>query len=237
MDDAELIRAGTAAWWLARLEHTDDRPRRRRLLSLDLIADTALSVLDAEGAEALTMRRLAQQLGCSQAALYRHVSSRDELVAVAMDRAVRMGLPVPPDGMDWRQTAQWQAHAFRDFLLAHPGLVPFMRGTERLSPSSLAGLESTIAMFTGVGLTVREAYAASSALATFVVGSVQFNLGVDGTDPQEQQMRRRLYASLDPRLHPVLVAHADELSRMGSPDEFEFGLAALLDGIAARITD
>jgi AcrR family transcriptional regulator len=109
MDDAAPIRAGSAAWWLARTENTDDRPRRRRMLSLDLIADAALSVLDTEGAEALTMRRLAQHLECSQAALYRHVTSRDELVVVTMDRAMGLGLPPPPEGLDWRQTAEWQA--------------------------------------------------------------------------------------------------------------------------------
>ncbi|SEH03993.1 regulatory protein, tetR family [Nonomuraea solani] len=236
MDDPTPIRAGTAAWWLARTENADDRPRRRRMLSLELIADAALSLLDTEGAEALTMRRLAQRLECSQAALYRHVTSRDELVVVAMDRAVGLGLRPPPEGLGWRESVEWQSHSFRDFLLAHPGLVVFMRGTERLSPTSLSGLEHSIAQFVGIGLTVREAYATASAFATFVVGSVQFNLGVDTADPEEQRMRRRLYEGLDPDRHPILTAHAEELSRVGSRDEFEFGLAALLDAIEARIT-
>jgi TetR/AcrR family transcriptional regulator, tetracycline repressor protein len=236
MDDAAPIRAGSAAWWLARTENTDDRPRRRRMLSLDLIADAALSVLDTEGAEALTMRRLAQHLECSQAALYRHVTSRDELVVIAMDRAVGLGLPPPPEGLDWRQTAEWQAHSFRDFLLAHPALVAFMRGTERLSPSSLSGMEFALGQFIGIGLSVQEAYATASAFATFVVGSVQFTLGVDTTDTEEQRMRRRLYEGLDPHRYPILVAHAEELSRMGSREEFAFGLAALLDSVEARIT-
>ncbi|MFD1546207.1 TetR/AcrR family transcriptional regulator [Nonomuraea guangzhouensis] len=235
MEDATPIRAGTAAWWLARTANADDRPRRRRILSLDLIADTALSVLDAEGAEALTMRRLAQQLQCSQASLYRHVTSRDELMVLAMDRAVGLGLEPPPEGLDWRRTVEWQAHSFRDFLLAHPGLVPFLRGTERLSPSSLIGMEHSLGRFIDIGLSVREAYATASAFATFVVGSVQFNLGVDTASPMEQGLRRRLYEGLDPDHYPILVAHADELSRMGSQEEFEFGLAALLDAIEARL--
>ncbi|WP_433516565.1 TetR/AcrR family transcriptional regulator [Nonomuraea sp. CA-143628] len=235
MEDATPIRAGTAAWWLARAENADDRPRRRRMLSLDLIADAALSLLDSEGADALTMRRLAQQLQCSQAALYRHVTSRDELVVLAMDRAVGQGLNPPPQGLDWRQTVEWQSHSFRDFLLAHPGLVAFLRGTERLGPSSLSGMEYWLGQLIGIGLSVRDAYATASALATFVIGSVQFSQGVDTADPEEQRMRQRLYERLDPDRHPVLVAHAEELSRVGSREEFEFGLAALLDAIAARI--
>jgi TetR/AcrR family transcriptional regulator, tetracycline repressor protein len=235
MDDAVPIRAGSAAWWLARTENADDRPRRRRMLSLDLIAETALSLLDSEGAEGLTMRRLAQRLQCSQAALYRHVTSRDELVVVAVDRAVGLSLPPPPEGLGWRQSAEWQAHAFRDFLLAHPALVALIRGTERLSPSSLSGLEFSLGQFIGIGLSFREAYATASAFATFVIGSVQFNLGVDTADPEEQRLRRRLYEGLDPQRYPILVANAEELSRMGSRDEFEFGLAALLDSVEARI--
>ncbi|MFC4589973.1 TetR/AcrR family transcriptional regulator [Sphaerisporangium corydalis] len=236
MDDATPIRAGTAAWWLARTENADDRPRRRRMLSLDLIADTALTVLDTEGAEALTMRRLAQRLNCSQAALYRHVTSRDELVVLAMDRAMGLGLDLPPPGLGWRETSEWQAHSFRDFLLAHPGLVPFLRGTERLGPNSLSGMELWLGQFTAIGLSVREAYATASAFATFVIGSVQFTLGVDSTNPDEQRLRRRLYEGLDPRRHPILTAHAEELSQVGSPEEFAFGLAALLDAVAVRIS-
>lgn len=68
-----------------------------------------------------------------------------------------------------------------------------------------------------------------------MVGSVQFNLGVDTASPEERRMRRRLYEGLDPHRHPLLVANAEELSRVGSHDEFEFGLAALLDAIEARI--
>ncbi|MFC7383687.1 TetR/AcrR family transcriptional regulator [Sphaerisporangium rhizosphaerae] len=236
MDDTTPVRAGTAAWWLARTEKADDRPRRRRMLSLDLIADTALSVLDSEGADALTMRRLAHELRCSQASLYRHITSRDELVVVAMDRAVGQGLHAPPEGLGWRRTVEWQAHSFRDFLLAHPGLVAFIRGTERLGPSSLSGMEHSLGQFIAIGLSVREAYATASAFATFVVGSVQFNMGVDTANPDEQRLRRRLYEGLDPQRYPILVANAEELSRVGSREEFEFGLAALLDAIEARIT-
>jgi TetR/AcrR family transcriptional regulator, tetracycline repressor protein len=54
-----------------------------------------------------------------------------------------------------------------------------MHGTERLSPNSLSGMEFWLGQFIGVGLSVQDAYATASAFATFVVGSVQFNLGVD----------------------------------------------------------
>ncbi|WP_306213775.1 TetR/AcrR family transcriptional regulator [Actinoplanes sp. RD1] len=235
MEEAPPIQVGSAAWWLARARNTGDRARRKRMLSLDLIADAALVVLDAEGAEALTMRRVAQHLQCSQAALYRHVSSRDELVVVAMDRALGMGLQPPPADLTWRQSLEWQARSFREFLFAHPGLVPFLRGTQRLSPMALAGIEFSIHQYMSIGLNVRDAHTTASVFATFTIGSALLGLGLDNTDPREQSMRRRLYESLDPHQHPLLTAHADVISRVSNRDEFEFGLAALLDGLEARI--
>lgn len=105
-----------------------------------------------------------------------------------------------------------------------------MRGTERLSPNSPAGRDASVRQFIAAGLSVRHAYAAAPAPVTFMVSSVQFSLGVDRADPREQEMRRRLFESLGPEHHPVLTAHAGEISRMGNP------LAALPDGIEAQIS-
>jgi TetR/AcrR family transcriptional regulator, tetracycline repressor protein len=108
-------------------------------------------------------------------------------------------------------------------------------GTERLGPNSLAGLEYAVGLFTGAGLSPRLASAAASALATFIVGSVQFNLGLDASDPAERRDRRTLYRSQDPAATPLLVRHADVLAEVSSDDESEVGLTALLTGIRALI--
>jgi TetR/AcrR family transcriptional regulator, tetracycline repressor protein len=226
-------RPGTAAWWLAR--GSQPGPKRHRLLTLDAIVDAAIALLDERGAAALTMRNVADALGCTQASLYRHVRNREELVTLVADRVTNVASTPPPDGLDWAGQAAWSARLFRDHLRRHPGLVSLLHGTERLGPSALAGMEYAIEMFTGAGMSPRLATAAAYSLATFIVGSVQFNLGLDASDPDESRNRRLLYGSQDPAAFPLLVQHADVIAHVGSDDEFEVGLSALLTGFRALI--
>jgi TetR/AcrR family transcriptional regulator, tetracycline repressor protein len=222
-------RPGTAAWWLAR-ENQPARKRRRRSLTLEAILDASMALIDARGAAALTMRSVADALGCGQASLYRHVRNREELVTLLADRAISVASSPPPAGLDWADQAAWSARLFRAHLRRHPGLVPLLRGTERLGPNSLAGQEYALSLFTGAGLSPRLASVAASSLATFIVGSVQFNLGLDASDPDERRHRRLLYESRDAAATPLLVRHADVLAEVGSDDEFEIGLNAMLTG-------
>ena len=189
-----------------------------------------MALLDAHGAAALTMRNVADALGCTQASLYRHVGNREELVTLLADRAISVASTPPPDDLDWAGQAAWSARLFRARLRQHPGLVSLLRGTERLGPNSLAGQEYALKTFTGAGLPPWLAFAAASSLATFIVGSVQLNLGLDASDPDERQHRRLLFRTRDAAALPLVVQHADTLAEIGSDDEFEVGLNALLAG-------
>ena len=182
------------------------------------------------------MRAVAGALGCAQASLYRHVRDREELVTLLADRAISVASSPPPPDLDWAGRAAWSARLFRAHLLRHPALVPLLRGTERLGPNALAGQEYALSLFTGAGLSPALASAAASALATFIVGSVQFNLGLDAADPGERHHRQLLYRSRDPSVTPLLVQQADVLAGVGSDDEFEVGLNALLAGFRDLIT-
>lgn len=226
---------GTAAWWLAREEQLARR-RRHRSLTLEAILDTSMALLDARGAAALTMRGVAGALGCRQASLYRHVRNREELVTLLADRVMSVASSPPPPGLDWAGQAAWSARLFRAHLRKHPGMVSLLRGTERLGPNSLAGQEYAIELFTRAGLSPRLASAAASSLATFIVGSVQFNLGLDASHPDESVQRRLLYRSRDAAMFPLLVQHAEILAEVGSDDEFEVGLKALLAGFRNLIS-
>jgi TetR/AcrR family transcriptional regulator, tetracycline repressor protein len=227
-DPEDDPRPGTAAWWLAREKQPG--PKRHRSLTLEAILDAAVALLDARGAAALTMRNVAGALGCKQASLYRHIRNREELVTLLADRVTRVASTPPPAGLDWAGQAAWSARLFRDHLRRHPGLASLLHGTERLGPNSLAGVEYALELFTRAGMSPRLATAAASSLATFIVGSVQFNLGLDASDPAESRHRRLLYSSQDAAAFPLLVRHADVLAEVGSDDEFEVGLRALLAG-------
>lgn len=192
-----------------------------------------MTLLDARGAAALTMRNVAEALGCSQASLYRHVRNRDELVTLLVDRAVSVASASPPEAADWGEKAAWSARSFREHLRRHPGVASLLRGTERLGPNSLAGVEYALELFIGAGFNPKLASAAASSLATYVIGSVHFNIGLDAQDPDENSYRRLLYRSRDASTMPLLVRYADIVADVGSDDEFEVGLNALLTGFRA----
>jgi hypothetical protein len=96
-------------------------------------------------------------------------------------------------------------------------------------------VEYALGLFTRAGMSPRLAAAAASSLATFVVGSVQFNLGLDASQPDERRHRRLLYGTRDAAAFPLLVRHAEVLAEVGSDDEFEVGLGALLAGFGDLI--
>ncbi|GAA3530598.1 hypothetical protein GCM10022222_11980 [Amycolatopsis ultiminotia] len=155
------------------------------------------------------MRNVAEELGCTQASLYRHVRNREELVTLLVDRVIGPAGSVPPDDADRAGKAAWSARTFREHLRRHPGVVSLLRGTERLGPNSLAGVEYALELFIGAGLSPGLADAAASSLATFVIGSVHFNPGLDARDPEESDHRRQLYRSRDAAAVPLLVRHAE----------------------------
>lgn len=97
-----------------------------------------------------------------------------------------------------------------------------------------AWVEYALELFIGAGLSPGLVAAAASSLATFVISSVYFNLGLDAQDPEEHR-HRQLYRSRDAAAFPLLVQHADILTDVGSDDEFEVGLNALLTGFRALL--
>ncbi|GAA1923496.1 TetR/AcrR family transcriptional regulator [Streptantibioticus ferralitis] len=206
-------------------------------MTLEAILDAAMALLDAQGAAALTMRSVAQVLCCKPSSLYHHVRDREELVTLLADRALDVASAPPPDTLDWTGKAAWSARLFRAHLRRHPGLASLLSGTERLGPNSLAGQEYALELFIRAGLSPRHAYAAASSLATFIVGSVQFNQRLDASEADERRHRRLLFGSRDGSALPLLVRHADELADVGSDDEFEVGLNALLTGFRALVEE
>lgn len=104
----------------ARRQREPDQPA----LSRAAIVREAITMLDAEGIEALSMRKLATRLNAGATSLYRHVATKDELMELAVDEVFgEITLP-PADSPDWRAAATEAAGAFRATALRHPGCRP-----------------------------------------------------------------------------------------------------------------
>ncbi len=203
------------------------RPRKP-LLSRERIVAAALALVDAEGLQAVSTRRLAAELGVSGPSLYNHFRTKDEILDAVADTVVaRVDLSVFEDGTDWPEALATWARSYRAALTAHPDIVPFLaRGPGRRP----AGLRIADAVFgamvragwppayaTRIGATMRY-FVAGSALGSFARGFVD--------DP----------AAYDPADYPHLSqAHllADH-QREVDEGAFETGLRALIDGLALR---
>lgn len=230
VDNSEAAVPGSATWWLARRSQSDRRPRKDGL-TLESIVEIALAVVSADGADALTMRRVAEELNTGAASLYRHVGGRDELIALVVDHVLGTMETVQPAANDWRATMDNAARTFRSHLYDHLNVVPLIRNAQMLGPNSMAAREVVLRTLIGRGLAAQDAIAAYLAIVHFTVANVQLDARSGAHDDVSRQDRATLFASLDAEEFPCVVEHADELAAHTSESEFNFGLGAILDRV------
>lgn len=150
----------------ARPEHKPDQPT----LSRAAIVREAIVMLDAEGVEALSMRKLATRLNAGAASLYRHVATKDELMELAVDE-VAAEIHVPSsDGPDWRTAVAEAARSFRTTALRHPWLSSVLgqAGLAYLGPNLMAYSERLATLFTVAGF--EDPNGAIDAVLSYVIG-------------------------------------------------------------------
>src|SRR5437879_8120056 len=122
--------------------------RRRTALSRERIAVAAVALIDGEGLDALSMRRLGAELGVEAMSLYRHFPSKAALLEAVVARLLAE-LPVPaPTAARWQEAFRALARAYRALLTRHPNAIPLLATLELSHPGSLAGAGAGIAPFT-----------------------------------------------------------------------------------------
>ncbi len=210
------------------------RPRARAALSRDAIVAAAVSLVDEAGAEALTMRAVADRLNCGVMSLYRHVADREALLDLVLE-AMAGDVSLPQLTGDWRLDLTSIARGIRGQLLRRPHLTVLLTSRAGRGRAELPGLDLTLGVLRSAGFTPRDAVLANHALGNFVAGAALWEaVGLAGATGEERARRRA--AALDavtsvpadafPNLHWAGHALVE-----GSLDErFEFGLARLLDG-------
>jgi AcrR family transcriptional regulator len=216
---------------------SQERPSRgpRPALTLESTVQAGVHVADSEGLAALTMSRLANELGVTTMALYRYVPGKEELVDLMMDVAI--GTPPSPNGRakNWRTELTEWAQANLAVLQQHPWLLELVGRRMPVGPNWLAWVDSALSALSGTGLTPRETIAVVFLIDGHVRSAAQIALGVTGTEQWAADFARVLMTiSHDERysaLSGVAVAGGFEQPVRGEVNMFEFGLQRLLDGI------
>jgi TetR/AcrR family transcriptional regulator, tetracycline repressor protein len=198
-----------------------------RQLNRDLIVRAALELADSDGVDAVSMRRIGARLGVTPMAVYRHFRDKAELTDSMVDALVAE-TSVDTSAASWREGVAELMRSIRRTLVAHPVAVELRHGRPALSPSALRLSERGMALLTEGGFSRGEAARAYRALFAYTFGSVAFPIGRGDS--------RAALAALDPAEYPVLSASIDEVAETADAEEqFEFGLARLLDGLEARV--
>jgi AcrR family transcriptional regulator len=241
-----LIRSVPGVGSVVAGEPPAERPRRRSApgaaLGSEAIVAAGLAVADAEGLAALSMRRVAAELGAAPMSLYRHVRDKDELLLQMMDAAIaELALPEPPSG--WRDALELAARALWTGFRRHAWLPAALSLTRpQLLPGALEYSEWVLGVLTRAGWDPLTTFTTHLTVFTFVRGlAMNLEMQVEAEAASgltDDEWMRTQESALDALVadgrHP---AFASVLSGMDFDLDldalFEFGLQRLLAGIAA----
>ena len=247
---SERTGGGDPARTLALLWNTDPTSRYgpARRLRVSAVVEAATALADREGLAAISMRRLAEQLGVSTMTLYTYVPGKAELLDLMLDAAYQRVERADTAGRPWRERLTAVADANRALHLAHPWLGAVSTLRPPLGPGLMAKYEHELAALDGLGLTDVQM---DDAL-TFLLGFVQAN----ARDAQDARAARAdtalndeqwwaanaplLERVLDPDAYPLATrvgtaAGAAQGSAHDPGHAYRFGLQRVLDGLAALV--
>lgn len=211
-------------------------------LTVDAIVDAAIGVADAEGLAAVSMSRVAQELGYTTMSLYRYVDSKDELLAL-MWNASAAGAP-QIEGASWRERLrswselQWDLLMVRSWVLEMPAVSP------PAGPNALAWVEQALESLSDTALSEDEALGVVGVLSSYALGEARMShdarkAAADGQPVADYAALLRMV--VDEQAYPALyrVAWSGRLDQPsdGDPDKqgFLFGVERILDGVQALI--
>ena len=236
-----------AAWGVRERPHKGPKPA----LSLGRIVDAAVRVADAEGLDAVSMSRVAAELGTAPMSLYRHVSAKEELLTLMVDAAWGPVSDVPASdepapGEGWRAGLSRGAWALRAGARRHPWGVRIPLNGLPIMPNEVAWFENALACMTGTGLSEARKASVIMLLAGYVrtlattEADIEAAIRASGLTPSQWMASypRMLAELADPARFPALarfIAAGVFEAEDGPDDEFIFGLDRILDGVALLI--
>jgi AcrR family transcriptional regulator len=208
--------------------------------SREEIAAVAIKIADAEGLEAASVRNIARNLGSGAMTLYRYLPTREDLWAVMIDEATVFE-PQEPTG-DLRADLTVLARRRRQNFLRHPWLAPLLATRPIIGPNYLRGMERDLAILGGCGLSIDDTIDVLNLIYSWVSGAVQAelteraNAHQSGVDRHSWRMRMKPYllSLLATGEFPYLSKMTEAAEIAEADEQFETGLAIILDGIEAR---
>jgi AcrR family transcriptional regulator len=229
-------------------------PRRGRSvprpqLSRELVVNAALKVIEVDGGDALTMRRVADEIGVSASALYGYVANKEELVQLVLEQIIQeipyeppagegenKGESSGPDG-DWQDLVRSFAREMLGIFKRHPGVAGLTMGRVPFGPSMLKGSEYILGRLRAAGLP-DQVVAFVGDLGALYVGAIAYEQEVTPiAEPGDFAAQALTWLkSLPEDEFPNTVELADLLVSGTAQDRFEWGLDVIIRGLASYLT-
>ncbi len=214
---------------------TISSPEPRIRLTRERVLAAAIVHADAGGLEALTMRKLADELGVAPMALYRHVANKDDLIDGMVD-LVFAEIDLPPDGADWRAAMRTRAMSVYAALLRHRWAIGLMESRTNPGPANLRHHDAVIGSLRAAGFAMDRVAAAYSVLDSYIYGYALTKLNLPFDDTSDiADVAQEMLEPFPAGEYPNLLAFITDYAMLPGYDyanEFERGLDIVLDGLA-----
>jgi AcrR family transcriptional regulator len=217
--------------------------QRRTPLNRERVLRAAVELADRDGIEALSMRRLGQELGVEAMSLYNHVPNKEDVLDGMVDLIVSE-IDLAQDGADWKSAVRSRILAARQVMLRHRWASAVITSRRQPGPTMMSYMDSMGGLMRGGGFSVDLMHHAFHTLGSRVLGFSQELYDdsgeLEGT-PDVQQLMVRQMSQVYPNISALMeqVIH-DDASVVGSGCddqwEFEFALDLILDGLEVRLT-
>ncbi|MEW1723723.1 TetR/AcrR family transcriptional regulator [Streptomyces sp. NPDC093109] len=245
MTSTETTGSGNVARSLELLWGAGERPSRgpKPGLTLGGIVSTAVALADAEGLDAVSMRRLSTELGTGTMSLYRYVPGKAELLDLMLNDVWGETDSTPrAPGAGWRTTIEEMARAMLALYQHHPWLLSVNQARPVLGPNAVGGLEEMLSGIKDMGLTDPELISVRIMVEGYVSGVARTHVHAGEVKRKSGMSDREFWQVQEPYLtkamnsgvYPVMASLSEDA--FGPEfDHFEFGLQRLLDGLEVLV--
>ncbi len=212
--------------------------KERERLTRERIISAALRVMDTDGLEAVSMRRIAREVGVEAMSLYHHVRDKEDVLD-GICEAVMREFEYPDSAGDITERLRTGARSYRRMLQAHPDVMRLFaerHGPARSSPESFRPMEFALQLFREAGLSDRDCVQAFHAFGGYMQGFVMMEGGTIES-PEHVKHKEDLAASLPVEEFPVLAAVSHYFAECDGDEQFEFGLDLMIRGLQAKVAE
>lgn len=213
-------------------------------LTLERIVVAAVEVADADGLAALSMRRVAAHLGVGTMSLYRYVPGKAELLDLMLDHVAG---PVEPDADDapvgWREALDEMARGIWQLCVDHPWYPQVDQVRPLMGPNNIAGMDRLLSRLKPTGLSDKQLVLMVSVVDGFVTAVARAHINSLQAEQRTGISEEEFWAAQEPVLikmmetgrYPTLSKLHEDTFTFSYEELFEFGLQAVLDGLAAVV--